>query len=171
VARRLAVTTWKNKDGAAQAHVAARAVVLVKPQSYMNDSGIPLARISHWWKTPAGDLLVVVDDLDLPLGRLRMRASGGSGGHNGLKSIIEHFGTEFSRLRAGIGRSSDEAIDHVLSPFTRDEESVLDAVVGIAADGVLLWLERGAVDAMNFINAWRPPGEDKTAKNGQEQQT
>lgn len=167
MARRLGVTKWKTKDGAAQAHVAASSVVLVKPQSYMNASGIPLARIARWWKTPASDLLVVVDDLDLPLGRLRMRASGGSGGHNGLKSIIEHFGAEFPRLRAGIGRSGDEAIDHVLSPFTNDEESMLESVVCIAADGILLWLERGAVEAMNLVNASRAPGEDKGPETGQ----
>ncbi len=127
----------------------------------MNDSGFPLYRIARWWKTPPQDLLVVVDDLDLPFEKLRMRESGGSGGHNGLKSVIEHFGEGFPRLRIGIGRSNEDAIDHVLSSFTPEEERALGPIVNVAADGVQRWLETGAVDAMNLVNAWRPetPGE------------
>jgi PTH1 family peptidyl-tRNA hydrolase len=132
--------------------------VLVKPLSFMNDSGRPLGKIARWWKTPPEQLLVVVDDLDLPFGRLRMRESGSSGGHNGLKSIIEYFGTGYPRLRVGIGRSGFEAIDHVLSTFSSEEERELKAILDVAADGVLRWLERGAVDAMNVVNGWRPEG-------------
>ena len=124
----------------------------------MNDSGRPLGKIARWWKTPPEQLLVVVDDLDLPFGRLRMRESGSSGGHNGLKSIIEYFGTGYPRLRIGIGRSGLEAIDHVLSTFSSEEERELKAILDVAADGVLRWLERGAVDAMNVVNGWRPEG-------------
>jgi PTH1 family peptidyl-tRNA hydrolase len=126
----------------------------------MNDSGRPLGKIARWWKTPPSDLLVVVDDLDLPFGKLRMRESGSSGGHNGLKSIIEYLGQEYPRLRVGIGRSGSEAIDHVLSTFTPEEERQLTAVIDVAADGVVRWLERGPVEAMNVVNAWRlePPG-------------
>ena len=156
MARRLAVTQWRKKDGALQAHVPEQKVVLVKPLSFMNDSGIPLARIAGWWKVEPRDLLVVSDDLDLPLGRLRLRAEGGSGGHNGLRSIIEHFGEAFPRLRVGIGRGSDEAIDHVLSTFTPEEERTLTLCVQKAADGVMAWLERGIVEAMNVINGWQP---------------
>ena len=122
----------------------------------MNDSGYPLFKIARWWKTPPEDLLVVVDDLDLPFGRLRMRASGGSGGHNGLRSIIEHFGEGFPRLRIGIGRSEEDPIDHVLSTFTPDEERVLEPILDLAAQGVLRWLDSGVVDAMNAVNSWRP---------------
>jgi PTH1 family peptidyl-tRNA hydrolase len=157
VAARLGVTHWKSKDGALQAHVAAQRVVLVKPQSYMNDSGGPLGSIAGWWKTAPGDLLVVSDDLDLPFGRLRMRASGGSGGHNGLKSIIARFGESFPRLRVGIGRGRSDTIDYVLSNFGPDEERDLPALLEVAADGVLRWLERGPTDAIQFVNAWRAP--------------
>ncbi len=157
MARRFGVDRWKTKDAAAQAHVAARAVVLVKPLSYMNESGIPLQRIAHWWKAVPEQLLVVSDDLDLPFGRLRMRAFGGSGGHNGLKSIIEVFGEGFPRLRVGIGRPANDAIDAVLSAFTPEEENALPAIIEKAADGVVCWLERGAVDAMNVVNPWQPP--------------
>lgn len=146
-------------------------MVLVKPLSFMNDSGRPLGKIARWWKTQPDDVLVVVDDLDLPFGRLRMRENGSSGGHNGLKSIIEHFGTAYPRLRVGIGRSGSEAIDHVLSTFTPDEERRLGPVIDVAAEGVVRWLERGPVDAMNLVNAWRPEasrneagGDDNTAR-------
>jgi PTH1 family peptidyl-tRNA hydrolase len=120
-----------------------------------------LSKIARWWKTPPEALLVVVDDLDLPLGRLRMRENGSSGGHNGLKSIIEYFGTAYPRLRVGIGRSGSEAIDHVLSTFTPDEERRLGPIVDVAAQGVLRWLDRGPVDAMNLVNAWR----EETSRN------
>ena len=157
IARRLGVERWRKKDGAEQAHVASASVVLVKPQSYMNESGGPIARVAAWWKGRPEDVLVVVDDLDLPFERLRMRANGGSGGHNGLKSVIEHLGEDFPRLRIGIGRNAeDDAIDRVLSHFSADEERRLVAVIEAAADGVMRWLESGVVDAMNYVNAWRP---------------
>ena len=101
--------------------------------------------------------LVLSGHYDLPFGRLRMRAFGGSGGHNGLKSIIEVFGEGFPRLRVGIGRPANDAIDAVLSAFTPEEENALPAIIEKAADGVVCWLERGAVDAMNVVNPWQPP--------------
>jgi peptidyl-tRNA hydrolase, PTH1 family len=166
VARRLGVENWKKRDEALQAHVARRGVVLVKPLSYMNDSGRPVAKIAGWWKTPPADVLVVSDDLDLPFGRLRMRASGGSGGHNGLKSIIEYLGEGFPRLRVGVGRGHADTIDYVLGVFGPAEERELPAIIDVAAEGVLRWLERAPADAIQFVNAWRPPAlqrsEDET---------
>ena len=166
VARRFGVERWKKKDEALQAHVAARNVVLVKPQSFMNDSGRPVAKIAGWWKASAADVLVTSDDLDLPFGRLRMRANGGSGGHNGLKSIIEVAGEGFPRLRIGIGRGRNDTIDYVLSNFSPDEERALEKIVEVAADGIVRFLERGPVDAINYVNAWRSPvpsaGEDES---------
>jgi PTH1 family peptidyl-tRNA hydrolase len=156
VAQRLGAGSWRKKDGAEQSHVASHRVVLVKPLSFMNESGVPLARIAGWWKVAPNGLLVVSDDLDLPLGRLRMRASGGSGGHNGLKSIIERFGEDFPRLRVGIGRGMDDAIDHVLTTFTPDEELSLAPALDKAADGVMDWLDKGVTDAANAVNGWRP---------------
>ena len=162
VAARLAVGSWRKKDGAAQAYVAGRDVVLVKPLTYMNESGGPLGSVAGWYKVQPADVLVVSDDLDLPFGRLRMRAGGGSGGHNGLKSIIARFDEDFPRLRLGIGRGRSDTIDYVLSPFSADEESALPTLIGVAADGVERWLDRGATDAIQFVNAWRPevPSED-----------
>ncbi len=155
IARRLAVAHWKTKDEARQAHVAARNVVLVKPLSFMNDSGGPLGRVASWWKADAASVLVISDDLDLPFGRLRMRATGSSGGHNGLKSIIERFGDGFPRLRVGIGRGRSETIDYVLSNFSVDEERELPTLIDVAADGVLRWLDKGPIDAIQYVNAWR----------------
>ncbi len=159
VARRAGDLRFKSKDGAEQAHVAAQAVVLVKPLSFMNDSGVPLQKFAGWWKTPPADMLVISDDLDLPFGRLRMRVSGGSGGHNGLKSIIEHFGEGFPRLRVGIGRGRADTIDYVLANFSGDEERELTTLIGVAADGIERWLTRGTTDAIQYVNAWRPPPE------------
>lgn len=156
VARRLGGTQWRTKDGAAQCHLAAHRVVLVEPLSYMNESGRPLQRVAAWWKAPPTQLLAVSDDLDLPFGRLRMRRSGGSGGHNGLKSIIESFGAGFPRLRVGIGRGADDAIDHVLSTFDALEEQRLGEIVEAAARGVVCWLDDGPEAAMNLVNGWQP---------------
>ncbi|GAC1491730.1 MAG: aminoacyl-tRNA hydrolase [Vulcanimicrobiaceae bacterium] len=157
VARRLGVVSWKNKDGAEQAHVAQRAVVLAKPLSFMNDSGVPLGRIAGWWKATPADLLVISDDLDLPFGRLRMRASGGSGGHNGLKSIIAHVGEGFPRLRIGIGRGRADTIDYVLANFSVDEERALAELIDVAATGVLRWLDSDATGAIQYVNSWTAP--------------
>lgn len=159
VARRLGVASWKTKDGAQQAHVAARAVVLAKPQSFMNESGIPLGRIVGWWKATPAEVLVVSDDLDLPFGRLRMRANGGSGGHNGLKSIIAHLGEGFPRVRVGIGRGRTDTIDYVLANFSVDEERALPELIDVAADGVMRWLDTGATDAIQYVNGWRQANE------------
>ena len=165
VARRLGVERWKSKSEALQAHVAPRSVVLVKPQSYMNESGRPVGIIAGWWKAAPPDVLVVSDDLDLPFGRLRMRASGGSGGHNGLKSIIEVLGESFPRLRLGIGRGRSDTIDYVLSNFSVEEERALPQLIDVAADGVLRWLEHGPVDAIQYVNAWRLPVENGTSED------
>ena len=166
VARRLGVERWKSRSEALQAHVAARSVVLVKPQSYMNDSGRPVAGIAGWWKTAPPDVLVVSDDLDLPFGRLRMRANGGSGGHNGLKSIIEYLGESFPRLRLGIGRGRSDTIDYVLSNFSVEEERTLPLLIDVAADGVLRWLEkRDPLDAIQYVNGWRLPAADGTTED------
>jgi PTH1 family peptidyl-tRNA hydrolase len=98
-----------------------------------------------------------------------MRASGSSGGHNGLKSIIARFGEGFPRLRIGIGRGRSETIDYVLSNFNAEEERELSVLIGVAVEGVERWLERGPVDAIQFVNGWRPP-EPPGAERGQDPQ-
>ncbi len=128
-------------------------VLLVKPLKYMNRSGGPLrAALRQTDVDVASELLVVADDIDLPLGRVRLRRSGSAGGHNGLRDIIEAFGTnEFDRLRVGIGRRG-EAADHVLSTFKPDERELADEMVRVGADAVERWLTDGVEVAMNEFN-------------------
>jgi len=154
VARRFAVTQWRTKDKARQANVASKDVVLVEPQSFMNASGIPVRLIASWYRTSPESVLVISDDMDLPFGKLRMRPSGGHGGHNGLRSIIATMGEDFPRLRMGIGRSEYESIDHVLSPFSAEEQAVLPKIITAAADAVESWLDGGLEPAMQLTNTW-----------------
>ncbi len=128
-------------------------VLLVKPMRYMNRSGAPLrAALRQTDADITTDLLAVTDDIDLPLGRLRLRRSGSAGGHNGLRDIISTFGTnDFSRLRVGVGRSGD-AIGHVLATFGPDERDLADEMVRVAADAAERWLADGIEAAMNEFN-------------------
>jgi PTH1 family peptidyl-tRNA hydrolase len=156
LATRWGIVKWKNKDSARQALDAARGVVLVEPTSFMNLSGAPVRLISSWYRTPPEQVLVVVDDLDLPFGTLRVRPFGGHGGHNGLRSIIATIGETFPRLRVGVGRPKhDDAADHVLTPFDAHERTTLPGIVGAAADGVQIWLDEGIDAAMRFANTWQ----------------
>lgn len=154
VARRFGVSGWKKKDAAEQAYDSARRVVFVKPTSFMNLSGTPVRLISSWYRTPPDGVLVVSDDMDLPFGKVRMRASGGHGGHNGLRSVIATIGEGFPRLRVGVGRPEFDSIDHVLGRFGDDERAALPAIIAAAADGVDLWLREGVEAAMRYVNSW-----------------
>jgi PTH1 family peptidyl-tRNA hydrolase len=129
-------------------------VLLVKPMKYMNQSGGPLkAAMRQTDADPAHDLLVICDDIDLPLGRIRLRRSGSAGGHNGLRDIISAFGgNDFARLRVGIGRGG-ETIDHVLSTFRPNERDLASLAVAVAADAAERWLSDGIDEAMNEFNA------------------
>jgi len=128
-------------------------VLLVKPMRYMNASGAPLrAAMRQTNADPATDLLVVYDDADLPLGRIRIRGGGSAGGHNGIRDVIRALGTdEFPRLRVGIGRGGD-TVDHVLSTFRPDERDLATEAIATAADAAELWLREGTESAMNAFN-------------------
>lgn len=132
---------------------------LVKPLTYMNRSGVTVAAVTHFYRIAADELLVIYDDMDLPLGRLRLRERGSSGGHNGIKSIIQQLGTDqFPRLKVGIGRreredgSGSEAISHVLGTFSAEEAKDLPGLSGHAADAALCALREGVPVAMNRFN-------------------
>lgn len=129
-------------------------VALVKPQTFMNLSGNAVVPAMRWYRVPHDRLLVIYDDLDLPFGRIRLRPSGSSGGHNGVESIIRTLGSDrFSRLRLGIGRSDrSNAIGHVLGRFSRHEESQLKECVALAAEAALVWHFEGIDVAMNQFN-------------------
>jgi PTH1 family peptidyl-tRNA hydrolase len=157
LSRRLSIGNWKTKDDARQAYDSGRKIVLVQPQSFMNNSGVPVRLLASWYRTPPEALLVIYDDMDLPFGRVRMRPFGGHGGHNGMRSIIATMGDRFPRIRVGIGRPQYESIDHVLSPFTAEETQVLTDVVGAAAEAAMRWLDEGLEAAMQFMNNWEGP--------------
>lgn len=131
-------------------------VLLVKPMRYMNLSGGALkSALRHTDADPATDLLVIADDVDLPLGRVRLRREGSAGGHNGLRDIISALGSnEFSRLRVGIGRpgSSRATVDHVLATFSSAERELANEAIATAADAAELWLRDGIDVAMNQYN-------------------
>jgi PTH1 family peptidyl-tRNA hydrolase len=132
-------------------------IVLAKPQTYMNRSGVAVSALVSWLKAPPAELLVVVDDADLPLGQIRLRSSGGSGGHNGLRSIIEALGgaEDFARLRVGIGRSGRPGLDitdHVLSRFAAAERDGAREAAARATEAVVCCLEQGVATAMNRFN-------------------
>ncbi len=141
--------------------------VTAKPQMYMNLSGIPVREIMNWYKADLGDLLIVYDDMDLPLGSLRLRESGSAGGHNGIKSIIAELGTQdFARLRIGIGRGGGASVAHVLSRFTPDEARIAGAAISEAADAVQMWAERGSIETMNIVN--RPRSTEEQGSDSSE---
>jgi len=137
---------------------------LLMPQTYMNDSGRSIRAALDWFGFTPEQLLVLVDDMDLPLGRLRLRAQGSAGGHNGLRSTIQHLGTQaFPRLRIGIGAPAENpaerrarTVSHVLGPFSKAEQPEVNAVL----DGVLESIQRiqrqGLDRAGNWINGFRP---------------
>lgn len=136
----------------ARVRLEGEASVLLKPTTYMNLSGRSVSRLARFYKVGAGDILVVLDDMDLPLGRLRLRPGGGSGGHKGLASVLRELGREdLPRLRVGIGRGED-ATDHVLDRFGDEEQEAVDRAVGRACRAVRSWASHGVETAMNRFN-------------------
>ena len=136
-------------------NLAGERVLLVKPQTYMNLSGTAVQKLAAFYRIPRADVLVVYDDLDLPLGKIRLRANGSSGGHHGMESIINHLGgSDIPRLRIGIGRPNPtQDIGHVLGNFHEDEMSILDDVLSRAEKALRVWARDGIVKAMNEFNA------------------
>ena len=139
--------------------VAGSKIILAKPQTYMNRSGQSMSRLIKRFNINLDDLFVIHDDLDLPLGKIRIRRCGGSGGHKGVNSIITELGSQdFPRLRVGIGRpvtseiSEVDIIAYVLSDFTPDEKQVIAQVIPRASEAILCLLTEGVVAAMNKYN-------------------
>ncbi|MCS1352379.1 aminoacyl-tRNA hydrolase [Mechercharimyces sp. CAU 1602] len=144
---------WKGMKG--EGRIANEKVVLLMPMTYMNLSGESVREALDWLKADIDDLLVIYDDLDLSPGSLRLRMKGSAGGHNGMKSIIQHLGTdEFKRMKVGIGRPAKRipVSDYVLSPFSKEESPLIDEAVGAAGDAVKTWMEDSFLVAMNQYN-------------------
>jgi PTH1 family peptidyl-tRNA hydrolase len=136
-------------------------LLLVKPETFMNLSGRSVRQVLDFYQVPVEDLLVVCDDINLPLGRLRARARGTHGGHNGLRDIQNHLGTtEYSRLRIGVGAPADDAVDHVLGRFRPSERPVVAEAVETAGQAVLVWVHRGIEACMNQYNAGTGKGKE-----------
>jgi peptidyl-tRNA hydrolase, PTH1 family len=156
LAERWHVTVGGKRHGAelGSAQFASQRVLLAKPQTYMNASGDAVAKLRRLHRLDPSDVLAVYDDLDLPLGRVRLRGEGGAGGHNGVASLIGVLGKGFPRLRIGIGRPPGGAdpVQFVLESFSSAETDVIEAAVVRAADGVEAWLQDGVERAMNSLN-------------------
>ena len=135
-------------------------VMLAKPLTFMNRSGQAVGALSRYFRIEPDDILIVVDDANLPLGRLRARLEGSDGGHNGLRSIIDVLASrKFSRLRLGVGLSTShrELADHVLARFDADEMGTVNEMIGRAADAVDLFVDNGMSMVMNRFNAFERP--------------
>ena len=130
-------------------------VMLVKPQTYMNLSGESVAPVVKYHNATAADLLVIQDDIDLPVGRMRVRKNGSCGGHNGIRNIIERLGTpEFARLKLGVGKDRTDVIAHVLGKFDPTTRRIMDEVVAEAVKAAALIVKNGPDRAMNVCNGW-----------------
>ena len=153
---------------AAETGVGDQRLRLLMPQTYMNDSGRSIRAALDWFGFAPEQLLVLVDDMDLPLGRLRLRAQGGAGGHNGLRSTIQHLGSQvFPRLRIGIGAPAEnpeerraKTVSHVLGSFSKSEQNSVDAVLDGVLEAVVRIQRMGLDRAGNWINGFRYPAQE-----------
>ena len=134
--------------------VEGRELVLLKPHTYMNRSGLAVRALLDYVKAPAGEMLVVHDELDLPPGTARFKLGGGHGGHNGLRDTITHCGADFWRLRLGIGHPGDraEVIDYVLQRASRADEDEIAGSIGTSLDALSIFVRDGAEKAMNALH-------------------
>lgn len=151
----------------AKAEYAGRRVVICEPQTFMNLSGQAVGALAGFYRLPTGKLMVAVDDADLPLGEIRLRPGGSSGGHHGLESIEEHVGSRaFARLRIGIGRTDGkrEITGHVLGRMSPGEQTVMEKVLARAADQVECWLAHGLQKAMSQFNGVLSDAENEGKK-------
>jgi len=147
-------------------------ILLAKPTTFMNNSGLAVAALVRRYGTAPADLLILLDDADLPLGRLRLRAAGSAGGHRGLASVLAALGTEdVPRLRLGVGRPAGgrDMVEHVLEEFEAAEIEQVQAMARQGGEAVALWARRGIARAMSEVNAWRPSVSGEPSSDGGEE--
>lgn len=138
--------------------LAGEKVMLAQPQTYMNLSGESVRALMDYYKIDIEDLLVIYDDISLDVGQIRMRGKGSAGGHNGIKSIIQHTGTqEFARIKIGVGQKPEggDLVKHVLGRFSREEDGMFRDVFALAEEGLLAWLQEDMKSAINKVNGRR----------------
>ena len=155
--------SWTNEPAAriAKGRFDSETVMLVEPQLYMNRSGDALMQIGV--AVEAQDLIVIHDEIDLPRGRIRVKVDGGSAGHRGVASIAEHYGSDFVRVRVGVGRPAEggDVVEHVLAPFAEGERDEVEATIKVAADAVECILQAGYEAAMQRFNGRQPESIDQ----------
>lgn len=166
LAAHLGVTEWREKYDAliARARIGSEAVLLVKPQTYMNESGRAIAPLMNFYKLEADDLIVAHDDMDIPVGSIRIRKKGSSGGHNGIKSILAHLGDEhFARIRIGIGRPLPgwTVVNHVLAPFPPEDAAKVSEAIRYLVPAIECIVTEDVDKAMNRYN----PKKEKKRKS------
>jgi len=166
LAAHLGVTEWREKYDAfiARARIGSEAILLVKPQTYMNESGRAIAPLMNFYKLEADDLIVAHDDMDIPVGTIRIRKKGSSGGHNGIKSILAHLGDEhFARVRIGIGRPLPgwTVVNHVLAPFPPEDAAKVSEAIHYLVPAIECIVTEDVDKAMNRYN----PKKEKKRKS------
>lgn len=166
LAAHLGVTEWREKYDAliARARIGSEAVLLVKPQTYMNESGRAIAPLMNFYKLATDDLIVAHDDMDIPAGSIRIRKKGSSGGHNGIKSILAHLGDEhFARIRIGIGRPLPgwTVVNHVLAPFPPEDAAKVSEAIRYLVPAIECIVTEDVDKAMNRYN----PKKEKKRKS------
>ena len=170
LADNLNITLWKDKFNAqiAEGRIGTEKILLVKPQTYMNNSGEAVGPLMRWYKLEPEDIIVAHDDMDIPAGTVRIRKKGSSGGHNGIKSLIAHLGSEnFARIRLGIGRPHPgwSVVKHVLAPFPAEDRIEVDKAIDYLIPAVKCIITDGLDIAMNKYN----PKKQKKQKIKQEE--
>lgn len=151
----LSFTDSRWKALATKAFVWDASVLLMKPQTFMNASGIPVAQAAHFFRLPPEQVVIIHDDLDIECGRIKLVAGGGDGGHRGIRSLVEHLGTKkFPRLKIGIGRPPAPVSPerYVLGRFAAEEKAVLEKSLANAGEGMRVLLQQGIEAAMNLVN-------------------
>ncbi|MBI4509250.1 MAG: aminoacyl-tRNA hydrolase [Deltaproteobacteria bacterium] len=160
IARRLRVGAFRAKLGGevAQGQASGQKLLLLKPMEYMNESGRAVQRMAAFYQVSPERIVVIHDDVDLELGRLKLKQGGGHGGHNGVRSTIDQLGSsDFVRIRCGVGhpQEKEKVVGHVLGDFSKAEREAVDALIQRAADAALDVVTQGVLFAMNRHNVWK----------------
>ena len=147
------ITKAKFKSLIGECRIGTHKVLLVKPQTYMNLSGDALREVTNFYKIPSENIIIIYDDIDIPLGSIRIRKFGGPGTHNGMRSIVSQLGTtEFPRIRTGVGSGGGSLVDHVIGKVSKYENTILDETAAKAAKAAQDIIEVGIDKAMNLNN-------------------
>ena len=153
---KISISRIKFKGVLGEGNIAGEKVILLKPQTYMNCSGESVGEVARFYKVENENIIVVHDDMSLEVGRMRIRAKGSAGGHNGIKSIIAHLSSEeFPRIKVGVGQPKGDWVSHVLGKFSREEEAVLHKTYEAVMDSIEAIIGNGIDDAMNRFNSFK----------------